>query len=136
MIEQSASAVVMIRPSRFYPNPETALDNTFQQEVEAAVTDTVSSLAQREFDQVVEVLRGAGITVHVFADSPIPAKPDAVFPNNWFSTHHDGRVALYPMYSPLRRAERRHDLIDQLRERYQVSAVLDYSPYENRGLYL
>ena len=30
MSEQSANAVVMIRPSRFYPNPETALDNAFQ----------------------------------------------------------------------------------------------------------
>ena len=97
MIEQSASAVVMIRPSRFYPNPETALDNAFQQEVEADATDNISSLAQREFDQAVEGLRSAGVTVHVFEDTPAPAKPDAVFPNNWFSTHHDGRIAIYPM---------------------------------------
>ena len=33
MSEQSANAVVMIRPSRFYPNPETALDNAFQRVV-------------------------------------------------------------------------------------------------------
>ena len=90
----------MIRPGRFYPNPETALDNAFQQEVEADATDSVSLLAQREFDRAVEALRGAGVTVHVFEDTPAPAKPDAVFPNNWFSTHHDGRIALYPMYSP------------------------------------
>jgi hypothetical protein len=136
MIEQSASAVVMIRPSRFYPNPETALDNAFQQELKADATDRVSLLAQREFDQAVEALRGASVIVHVFEDTPAPAKPDAVFPNNWFSTHHDGRIALYPMYSPSRRAERRQDLIDRLRKRYQVTAVVDYSPYEQRGLYL
>lgn len=136
MIEQSASAVVMIRPSRFYPNPETAQDNAFQQEVEADVSHAISSLAQREFDQAVETLRDAGVTVHVFEDTAIPAKPDAVFPNNWFSTHHDGRIALYPMYSPSRRAERREDLIDELRERYRVSDLVDYSPYEKRGLYL
>lgn len=128
----SASAVAMVRPSRFFPNPETASDNAFQQEVEG----DVSSLAHREFDQAVEALRGAGITVHVFEDTPAPAKPDAVFPNNWFSTHHDGRIALYPMYSPSRRAERRRDVIEGLRERYRVTAVVDYSHYEKSGLYL
>ena len=136
MIEQSPSAIVMIRPSRFYPNPETALDNAFQQEVEARASESVSLLARREFDRAVEALRDAGVTVHVFEDTPAPAKPDAVFPNNWFSTHHDGRIAIYPMYSPLRRAERRQDLIEGLRKSYRVTEVVDYSPYEKRGLYL
>lgn len=134
MINQSASAVVMIRPSGFYPNPETAQDNAFQQEVKAG--EDLSSIAQTEFDTAVAALRDAGVVVHVFADTPAPPKPDAVFPNNWFSTHQDGRIAFYPMYSPSRRAERRDDLIEALRERYQVSEVVDYSFYEKRGLYL
>ena len=126
----------MIRPGRFYPNPETALDNAFQEEVKAGAIENLSTLARREFDQAVETLRDAGVTVHVFEDTPAPAKPDAVFPNNWFSTHEDGRIALYAMYSPSRRAERRQDLIEGLRERYQVTGVVDYSPYEKRGLFL
>ena len=134
MIEQSASAVVMIRPSRFYPNPETAPDNAFQQEAKAG--EDVSPLAQSEFDTAVAALRDAGVTVDVFVDTPAPSKPDAVFPNNWFSTHEDGRVALYPMYSSSRRAERRPDLIEALRAHYEVSAVVDYSFYEKRGRYL
>ncbi len=136
MSEQSANAVVMIRPSRFYPNPETALDNAFQQEAAAEAPPMISAKAQIEFDRAVEALTAAGVTVHVYDDTPAPPKPDAVFPNNWFSTHHDGRIALYPMYSPSRRTERRPDLIDDLRERYRVSDVVDYSPYEKRGLYL
>ncbi len=40
------------------------------------------------------------------------------------------------MYTPSRRAERRLDLIDRLRERYRVTEVVDYSPYEKRGLFL
>ncbi len=124
----------MIRPSRFYPNPETAQDNAFQQE--AKVGDDLAMRALSEFDQAVAAIRGAGITVELFADTPTPEKPDAVFPNNWFSTHHDGRIALYPMYSPSRRRERRLDLIDALRERYKVSEVVDYSPFEKRGLFL
>jgi hypothetical protein len=136
MSEQSANAVIMIRPHRFYPNPETALDNAFQREAGADAPDTISAKAQAEFDRAVEALSAAGITVHVFEDTPAPAKPDAVFPNNWFSTHHDGRIALYPMYTPSRRPERRPDLIESLRERFRVTDVVDYSPYEKRGLYL
>jgi len=81
-------------------------------------------------------MSAAGVRVEVFDDTPIPAKPDAVFPNNWFSTHEDGRVALYPMYPPSRRNERRLDLIARLRERYRVTDVVDYSFYEGRGLFL
>lgn len=136
MIQQSANAVVMIRPFRFYPNPETASDNAFQREAAAADTDTISKAAQTEFDQAVDSLRGAGVTVHVFEDTASPEKPDAVFPNNWFSTHPDGRVALYPMYSPTRRNERRRDVIDELGKIYRISALVDYSSYEQSGLHL
>lgn len=136
MIQQSANAVVMIRPFRFYPNPETASDNAFQRQFAAADTDTISKAAQTEFDQAVDSLRGADVTVHIFEDTAAPEKPDAVFPNNWFSTHPDGRVALYPMYSPTRRNERRRDVIDELGKIYRISALIDYSSYEQRGLHL
>jgi hypothetical protein len=133
---QSARAVLMIRPFRFYPNPETASDNAFQREVASEDAVAISKAAQKEFDQAVELLRGAGVTVHVFEDTASPEKPDAVFPNNWFSTHPDGRVALYPMYSPTRRSERRRDVIDELGKIYRISALIDYSSYEQRGLHL
>jgi hypothetical protein len=132
-IQQSTSAVVMIRPHRFYPNPETAADNAFQQAVEAGELPAVSAAAQREFDAAVETLRSAGVTVHVVGDTATPEKPDAVFPNNWFSTHHDGRVALYPMYSAARRRERRYDVIDELRKHYRIVDVVDYSACEEQG---
>jgi hypothetical protein len=133
MVEQSANAVLMIRPHRFYPNPETAADNAFQQAVEAGELPAVSAAAQAEFDAAVETLRTAGVTVHVVDDTATPEKPDAVFPNNWFSTHHDGRVALYPMYSAARRLERRHDVIDELRKHYRITDVIDYSACESDG---
>jgi hypothetical protein len=136
MIQQSANAVVMVRPSCFYPNPETAFDNAFQREVAATDAGIISKAAQEEFDQAVELLRGAGVMVHVFEDTASPEKPDAIFPNNWFSTHHDGRVALYPMYSPTRRNERRRDVIDELGKIYRISALVDYSSYEQSGLHL
>jgi len=136
MIQQSVNAVVMIRPVRFYPNPETAGDNAFQREVTGTDAITLSSKAQAEFDQAVERLRAEDVTVHYFDDTPYPEKPDAVFPNNWFSTHHDGRIALYPMYSTARRAERRYDVIDDLRSYFCVSEVVDYSNYERQEKFL
>jgi hypothetical protein len=136
MIQQSANAVVMIRPFRFYPNPETASDNAFQREVASGDAKAISQAAQKEFDQAVDSLRGAGVKVHVFEDTASPEKPDAVFPNNWFSTHPDGRVAFYPMYSPTRRNERRRDVIDELGKNYRISALVDYSSYEQSGLHL
>ena len=126
----------MIRPRRFFPNPETALDNSFQQKAQPESFKQVSLQALAEFDRAVGALTAAGVRVHVFEDTPAPVKPDAVFPNNWFSTHHDGRIALYPMYTPSRRTERRPDIIESLRESYHVTEVIDYSPYEKRELYL
>ena len=132
-VQQSSNAVLMIRPCRFYPNPETAADNAFQQEAPIENIATISAAARQEFDEAVTSLRAAGVTVRVVEDTPAPAKPDAVFPNNWISTHHDGRVALYPMYSAARRRERRQDVIDELKKFYRINKVIDYSASEQEG---
>ena len=129
---QSTDSVLMIRPARFYPNPETAADNAFQCDANRDL-DALTLVARNEFDAAVQTLRAAGVNVHVFEDTAEPEKPDAVFPNNWISTHHDGRIALFPMYSPLRRRERRQDIVDELRRQYRVTEVIDYSAFEDEG---
>jgi len=129
---QSTNSVLMIRPSRFYPNPETAADNAFQRNADGD-SKALTLMARKEFDAAVQTLRTAGVNVHVFEDTAEPEKPDAVFPNNWISTHHDGRIALFPMYSALRRPERRQDIIEELGKHYRVTKVIDYSPFEDQG---
>jgi hypothetical protein len=126
---QSTSSVLMIRPGRFYPNPQTAADNAFQRDADRG-SHALTLVAREEFDAAVQTLRTAGVNVHVFEDTAEPEKPDAVFPNNWISTHHDGRIALFPMYSALRRRERRQDIIEELRKHYRVIDVIDYSRFE------
>jgi hypothetical protein len=37
------------------------------------------------------------------------------------------------MYSALRRPERRHDIIEELRKRYRMTEVIDYSRFEEEG---
>ena len=129
---QSTNSVLMIRPCRFYPNPETAADNAFQR-IADRDSDALTLMARKEFDAAVQTLRAAGVNVHVFEDTTDPEKPDAVFPNNWISTHHDGRIALFPMYSALRRRERRQDIVEELRKQYRVTEVIDYSAFEDEG---
>src|SRR5947209_8777950 len=132
---QSTDSVLMIRPGRFYPNPETAVDNAFQRTGHLG-SDALTLMARKEFDAAVQTLRAAGVNVHVFEDTAEPEKPDAVFPNNWISTHHDGRIALFPMYSALRRRERRQDIVEELCKHYRVAEVIDYSAFEDEGCYL
>ncbi len=129
---QSTGSVLMIRPGRFYPNPETAADNAFQRDANCSL-DALTLVARKEFDAAVQTLRAAGVNVHVFEDTAEPEKPDAVFPNNWISTHHDGRIALFPMYSALRRRERRQDIVEELCKHYRVIEVIDYSAFEDKG---
>jgi hypothetical protein len=135
---QAPSAVLMIRPRTFQPNPETAADNAFQSAGVADATEytKVAAQAQIEVAAVATALRGEGVGVVLFEDREGIDTPDSVFPNNWISAHDDGRVVLYPMAAPSRRRERRGDVVEGLRERYAVSQVLDLSPIELEGRYL
>ena len=63
-------------------------------------------------------------------DTKLPAKPDAVFPNNWASYHEDGTVILYPMCAPNRRLEKRPEILNIIRQHYKVTNVVDLSAYE------
>ncbi len=131
---QAPNAVVMIRPHHFQSNPETRDDNAFQTLSHDSDHATARS-ALTEFDAAVARLRRAGVTVHVFEDTGVDT-PDSVFPNNWFSTHAGGHIALYPMYAPNRRKERRWDVIETLKQSYRVQDVIDYSGLEQDNLAL
>lgn len=127
---QASSAVVMIRPHAFASNPEIRDDNAFQ------TLANRSAEARDEHERAVEHLRNAGVTVHVFDDFGDNDTPDSVFPNNWFSTHPGGHVAIYPMFVPSRRRERRMDVIEMLKRDYRVQDVIDYSGLEQENLAL
>eukprot|EP00093_Oithona_nana_P014710 14710.XXX_441790_443080_1 [CDS] Oithona nana genome sequencing. len=137
MIKQSPQDVIMVRPAAFGFNEETMASNSFQK---ASSSDESGKQIQeaclKEFDAVVDLLRGNKITVILFNDTPLPAKPDAVFPNNWFSTHDDGTVFMYPMMANVRRLEARMDIIKFLEEVYRVERFIDLKKFENEGMFL
>lgn len=132
---QAPSAVVMVRPHRFTSNPETALDNSFQSTVASEAAIAVAASAYAEVTQAAATLQAEGVQVHLYEDTS-DQTPDSVFPNNWFSTHSGGHVALFPMYSPSRRQERRSDVIEMLKTSYRVQDVIDYTGLEQDGLFL
>jgi hypothetical protein len=126
----------MVRPHHFTPNPQTAADNAFQRVDAERAASEVARQAFAEVTQAAHTLEQHGVRVHLFEDEQPGRTPDAVFPNNWFSTHAGGHVALYPMYSPNRRLERRSDVIEMLKAQYRVQDVIDYSGLEHDGLFL
>ncbi len=127
----------MVRPAAFGYNSETALSNTFQHEPGAQTADAAGA-AQREFGQLARALEGEGVSVCVAEDSPTPAKPDAVFPNNWVSFHEDGTLVLYPLQSASRRPERRREIVDAVVAElgYRIARVLDLTHHEAHNRFL
>ncbi len=125
-------ALLLIRPASFGFNAETAATNAFQQNTGTSVSEE----AVREFDAFTERLSDAGIELEIIPDTASPARPDAVFPNNWFSTHPGGLLILYPMCTPNRRTERRPDIVETLKEKYGYTRVLDLSAHEASGKFL
>ena len=126
----------MVRPAAFAHNQQTAQTNRFQQ-ASRPVANLVQQ-AQSEFDTAVERLGSAGVRVCVIDDTPIPAKPDALFPNNWVSFHLDGTVILYPMLAPNRRSERRPEILDTVRQQlgFKCQHLIDLTAHEQDGRYL
>lgn len=124
----------MIRPAQVPANPLTVATNAFQQDVSGPQRPLLEAV-QAEFDALAAALEAAGVRVCVFEDTPERNTPDAVFPNNWITTHADGRVALYPMLVENRRTERRRDLIMKLAAEYGflVDRIVDFSSHELAG---
>jgi len=133
---QAPKSVVMIRPHRFTPNPQTATDNAFQSAAAQDAAQAVAEAAYQEVTAAVGSLEAAGVRVHLFEDRGARDTPDAVFLNNWFSTHAGGHVAIYPMFASNRRGERRSDIIEMLKTEYRVQDVIDYSGMEQDHLFL
>ncbi len=133
---QSTSNILMIRPVNFQMNAETAVNNFFQKKLKLS-SEEINTKAQNEFDNFVKVLRNSDINVYVYEDILENRTPDSIFPNNWVSFHHSGNVALYPMFAPNRRRERRMDLLESLEEEgFVFKEVYDYTRAEDEMVFL
>ncbi|MFN3529957.1 MAG: arginine deiminase-related protein [Bacteroidia bacterium] len=126
-----AQRLFMVRPAAFGYNDATAETNSFQQRT-ASLNFTK---ALGEFDAAVATIEAAGIDVLLAHDQPVPAKPDAIFPNNWFSTHPEGMLVLYPMYAENRQIEADEAHLSLLKQQ-GYSQITDYRNKRNAGIFL
>ena len=128
----------MVRPYSFRKNEETASNNHYQRDLAQASPEEIVQRAQDEFDGLMAALKAAGVEVIVFDEAEPYKTPDALFPNNWISTHGDGAIGLYPMFAPNRRAERRDDIPLVLEHQYgfDVREIIDFTEFESHNKFL
>ena len=130
---QTTSKVLMVKPARFAFNPQTGGNNAFSR---PGRESSAQENALREFTSYVALLRANKIDVVIAEDTPHPHTPDSIFPNNWFSTHEDGTLVLYPMSAPNRRNERKPEVLDVIRKNFEVRRLIDLTWWENDNLFL
>ena len=132
----TTDSILMIRPANFGFNPETAENNAFQSDDKGESSKDISEKAKLEFDNMVNILRSKGINIIVVEDTDSPKKTDAVFPNNWVSFHLNGAVITYPMFAESRRIERREDVIDSLKDSFDIKRRYTFEHYEEDDMFL
>ena len=136
-MQQITDTLLMVRPASFNSNPETAVNNYFQKEIEGLSDEALNDKAKAEFDQFVAKLRENGIQVIVVEDDRSNNTPDAVFPNNWVSFHANGDVVLYPMFAESRRRERREEVLEAVEAAgFKIESITDYTGAEEEGVFL
>ena len=127
------SKVFMVKPVCFGFNEKTADTNSFQQE---GFEKEAQEKALEESEDFVKLLTENDITVIQAKDTINPKTPDSIFPNNWFSTHEDGTLVLYPMYAENRRAERKQVFLEVIKNNFESKNIIDLTKWENEGKFL
>ncbi len=128
-IQHLTNSIIMVRPVDFGYNAQTGQDNEFQHKPKNIDQTQIQKQALLEFDLCVETLNRANLeTLILEKNHTQKLLPDAVFPNNWFSTRHNGKLIIYPMKTANRQDEVQIDPLKELLQNYQykVKSVLDY----------
>ncbi|MFD2177482.1 citrulline utilization hydrolase CtlX [Veronia pacifica] len=119
----TAQSVIMVPPVDFAFNTEASADNEFQNKP-SIPGDQVRTRATSEFNAMVNCLSEHGIDVVVMNYQPEEqSTPDAVFPNNWFSTSPNGEITLYPMACENRRREVRQEPLKQVLNQHGYDVI-------------
>lgn len=135
-MSQTTHSIIMVPPTDFCFNHETAQDNEFQQTPDSPHY-LVKENALEEFNVMVNQLRDHHVEVLLLnKHHGEPEMPDAVFPNNWFCTRPDGTIDLFPMKTPNRQVEVRPQALEKLltHNGYQVKQINDHR--DSNGAFL
>ncbi|MCL7988391.1 arginine deiminase-related protein [Sphingobacterium sp. lm-10] len=133
-MRQTTDTILMVRPSQFRKNEDTAVNNFFQTGEDTA--NNTQELALAEFNTMAQLLESKDVQVIVVEDSGQFDTPDSIFPNNVIS-FHGTKAVLYPMYAENRRLERNLNVLGALQKAgFSYDQIIDYSIYEDQHQYL
>jgi len=128
-IQHLTNSVIMVRPVDFGYNSQTSHDNEYQHEPTIADSSRIQKQALSEFDACIKALTRNKIETLILEKSHTNKPlPDAIFPNNWFSTRSDGKLIIYPMKTPNRQDEVQIDPLCELLQnnQYVLDSIIDY----------
>lgn len=136
MNSQITNRVLMIKPIKFYYNPQTAVNNAYQKNIQEN-PELIAKKAMDEFDALVDKMRSVGIEVNVIQDTSTPSTPDSIFPNNWFSSHQNNTLIIYPMFAENRRLERTK-FLPNLKKLFlnETINIIDLTSFEKENKFL
>ena len=135
-MSQITKNILMIKPSSFGYNVDTAEDNFFQKIEDNLSSDQIQSYALDEFSNMCSILKENGINVIVMENEKEKKLSDDIFPNNWISFHKNQYV-IHSMFAKSRRLEKNNKFIKKLNDiGFKYSLLKDYSEFENKGVFL
>eukprot|EP01098_Paradermamoeba_levis_P014384 TRINITY_DN6845_c0_g1_i3.p1 TRINITY_DN6845_c0_g1~~TRINITY_DN6845_c0_g1_i3.p1 ORF type:complete len:637 (+),score=196.25 TRINITY_DN6845_c0_g1_i3:171-1913(+) len=142
--KQLSSRVVMVAPNNFHASltednmwMKNSINLEFEFERVKGRRHLIES-ALKEFATLHKVITSFGVECFLFSHDNYMDAPESVFVQDWFSTHPpgdvhaDGTLVVYAMKNPVRRREKREELIEFLRDMYPH--CLNFSPCENGKL--
>jgi hypothetical protein len=132
MKNQSTSHLFMIEPEVFHSNEQTLASNHYQSENDDALSlNEIKKRALLEFDNLKSEIEKNDLKVTSMKG--IEECPDHIFPN-WFITFDDLTVQLFSMKAENRRLEKTPEMVDFLKEKYDLAG--DLSSFEEKDMFL
>jgi hypothetical protein len=132
MKNQSTSHLFMIEPEVFHSNEQTLASNHYQSKNDDALSlDEIKKRALLEFDNLKSEIEKNDLKVTSMKG--IEECPDHIFPN-WFITFDDLTVQLFSMKAENRRLEKTPEMVDFLKEKYDLAG--DLSSFEEKDMFL
>ena len=132
MKNQSTNHLFMIEPEVFHSNEQTLASNHYQSENDDALSlDEIKKRALLEFDNLKSEIEKNDLKVTSMKG--IEECPDHIFPN-WFITFDDLTVQLFSMKAENRRLEKTPEMVDFLKEKYNLAG--DLSSFEEKDMFL
>ena len=132
MKNQSTNHLFMIEPEVFHSNEQTLASNHYQSENDDALSlDEIKKRALLEFNNLKSEIEKNDLKVTSMKG--IEECPDHIFPN-WFITFDDLTVQLFSMKAENRRLEKTPEMVDFLKEKYDLAG--DLSSFEEKNMFL